>query len=210
MEIHSQKKEGAYGILSLYLDGSPWRDVHESIFGKKPKVPASCSTKEELEEQFQRIELSLAKQYVLKRLAMKSFFTGELISKLTECLISPQTISMIIRECKHLGYLNDETWLEGFINTCKARKLGPRAIAMKMKSKGVSQDLITHWIEKCVNPDEQQEAILKLLATRYRNRDLSNYKEKSKVIAALLRKGYEFSTIQKVLEAYHPEDQCIW
>lgn len=199
MQIQIQKKEGCYQTLSVVIDGVSLCDIHESIFGKRPTFSFECSSQKEWKEQFFLKELSQVKLYVLRRLAMKSYYSGELIQKLKELLVSHQTIEKIIQEYTHLGYINDENWLENFINTCKARKMGPRSITQKMLNKGVPRDVIEQCSEKLCDKVSQQESIRKLLLTRYRNRNLSDFKEKNKVIAGLLRKGFEFKEIQSSL-----------
>jgi SOS response regulatory protein OraA/RecX len=47
--------------------------------------------------------------------------------------------------------------------------------------------------------ESQEKHVLHLLKTRYSSRDLTQFKERNKVIASLIRKGFSFSIIRKVI-----------
>lgn len=141
--------------------------------------------------------LSKVKSYVIKRLALRSFSTVELKNDLRKKKVSPELIGAVLEEFIHLGYLNDEAWLESFLAGSARKKRGPQAIAQKLYQKGYSQSQI----EAIVSGLDQKEPLAKLMATKYRNRNLGDYKERQKVVASLCRKGF---ALDEILQALNP------
>lgn len=199
MEVEYKNKVGAFGVLTILVDDEEWRDIHTHIFGKKPSLHTVCKSFQDLEDQFPTLEHRAALNYTMRKLTVKSLPSGELEKNLQERLVSDETIERIISECQRLGYLNDNDWVESFIKRQMARNLGPQAIAMKLRAKNVSQDLIQHAMSKLDNPALQKQRIQHLLQTKYRTRDLTDYKSRSKVVASLARKGFSFQDIQSAI-----------
>lgn len=185
-----------YSLLTLMVDGEAWRKVHSGIFGRKPKEISLCQSLEELEAQFSTMEYQGAKAFVFKRLSLKPYLTSELERCLEERLVSTETIQRIIAECARHGFLNDQEWLENYVRRLITRNQGPMAIVMKLKAKGISQKVAESLLEGFETDHKQR--IQHLLDTRYRNRDLSDFHTREKVIASLIRKGFSFSDIKEV------------
>lgn len=85
-------------------------------------------------------------------------------------------------------------------NTDKPVKVQKAHIYEKMMRDGFSSDVISYVInnlEFCDNSlDHLEKEIEKL---QYKYRDLDEYKRKEKIIASLLRKGYDYSIVTKYL-----------
>lgn len=196
MIIKIVPKEGSDDTLTLLINDEPWRDIHAKLFGRKPKF-ATYPTLEEFENAFSDLEYQRAKVYAIRRLSFKSQNSSELREALKSRLVSQGNIHRIIQEFVEQGYLNDEEWAKSFIRLQLAKKVGIKVIRMKLHHKGISPSLIEKSLKECDhNPEEQ---IQKLLQSRYKNRNLKDYREKQKVIAALVRKGYELSEIIPII-----------
>ncbi|WP_068467144.1 regulatory protein RecX [Candidatus Protochlamydia phocaeensis] len=197
MKIECKPKAERKEILTVFLDGEPWRDVHIAIFGRFPAFP-TCLSIQEWTAAFELLEYKRVKNYVIRRLAAQSYHSEQLNKLLRERLVQPPTIQKIIQECQEWGYLNDEAWIENFVRAHQ-KKQGLRVILAKLQAKGLSTENLQHIREQWINPEEETLAIRRLIQTKYRSKDLSQYKEKQKVFAALMRKGYPFELIQAVL-----------
>lgn len=187
MKIECRPKEGRREILTLWIDEEPWREIHTTIFGRRPRF--------ENLDQFAPLEYKCAKNYALKRLSLKNQPSTELRKALLERLVSTETTQKIVDEMIQYGYINDHDWISSFIRVQKAKKMGPRAIEQKLRMKGIPVDQITYAMQEHDSSLSQKERIIDLLNTRYKNRNLSDYKEKQKVIASLVRKGYDLDDI---------------
>jgi len=189
-ELHPERRE----VLIICCDGEVWREVHTSIFGRKPSFEG-CESLEQLSNQFFSLEYRLAKQYAVRRLAAQSLPSAALKRALEERLVSESTTAKLIQEFCELGYINDQQWTESFVRHQVERKLGPRMIAQKLSRKGISKEFAAKALEKANHPGQQQKALAHLLETRYRQRNLNNFKERQKVIASLIRRGFDLAVI---------------
>ena len=183
-------------VLHLSVGESFYREIHVSIFGKHPKI-RFCE--ENAEEQFSAKEFERARYFVFKRLSQRGYSSFELRNQLQERLVSEQGVEQVLAECFRLGYLDDEVWIEQFIREQKLRKTGPKMIAAKLYKKKVPRSFFEPFLENLLTLEEQKEAIDRLLATRFRLRNLDDFKEKNKIFAALQRKGFTVEAIKQSL-----------
>jgi regulatory protein len=205
VKIELQPNLAKRELRTILIDGEPWKEIHTTIFGKRSKLPKSIDSMEEWHAQFEALEYRQAKNYALWRLSMQSYYSRHLAKLMRERLVSFPIIERVLKECLSSGYLNDEAWLDSFMRV-QTRRYSLRAIAVKLQTKGVPPDVAEELLEKWRNPEGEREVIRRLLQTRYRSRDLADYKEKQKVMAALARKGYGFELIQSVLRETPDED----
>lgn len=102
------------------------------------------------------------------------------------------------------GYQSDERFARSFINSKLGSKIGISKIKNTLAfEKGVDKELI----ETVVSELELDEVsvIMKIVAQKYRNKDLTDQKEKSKAFRFLVSKGFSFSDIKRALSV-DPED----
>lgn len=187
-----QRKE----ILHLSVDDHFFREIHTAIFGKHPKFSFQ---EENLPEQFFRKEFERSRFFVLKRLSQRSYSSFELRFQLQERLVSQETIERVIDDCHYLGYLDDKAWLEQFIRTQLLRKLGPMMIEAKLYQKRVPKSFYEPILANLVTHEDQEKAIKRLMNTRFRSKDLRDFKERQKVFGALMRKGFNPDLIKEIL-----------
>lgn len=203
VKIICRPKDGKRDVLEMFVDDEPWRELHVAIFGSRPKLPGECGSGEELKALFRQLEYKQAKLYTLKRLAAKNYCSHELAQLLQKRCVSSHTISQVIQEFQNLGYINDKDWIAGFVQRYWTRGTGPQAIMMKLRAKGVSGPAAEEAVSQVCGAGAQQEKIRRLIATKYRTRDLSDFKQRQKVVASLIRKGFAF---QEVIDAMGHSD----
>ena len=151
-------------------------------------------------------EYKLAKLYAMRRLSRQSMLSSALAKALQQRSISEEIIEHLIVEFTRLGYLNDEAWVEGYVRGQTRRKQGPRAIAAKLINKGIARDEVSEVLSPLKSDEQQKSAILDLLATRYKQRDLKDQRERQKVIASLMRRGFNLSAILDLVKSNGNEE----
>lgn len=146
------------------------------------------------------LEYKKAKRYAYRRLAAQNVCSNDLIRLLSKKLFSKNIIDKIVKELQDLGYINDQAWLESFVRVQQDRKVGPKVMAQKLKLKGFSRDQIADVLHN----QSQNEApmIQALIQKKYASKNLKEYKEKNKVIAALVRKGFSLDEILRVISSF--------
>lgn len=112
--------------------------------------------------------------------------------------ISDEIIDRLMDEFTEAGYIDDQAWLKNFIRVESARKHGSGVVVQKLRQKGLPEELME---EACALLEEEDSStqIRNLLETRYRTRNLNDYREREKTISALIRRGYTIDVIKQAM-----------
>ncbi len=128
---------------------------------------------------------------------------GQLSSDLKAALlrkqVSPEDIEKIITELTQAGYLNDQVWIESFIRVQIQKKNGPSVITKKLMQKGIPAEMAKKAVNKQTKPKDLSQSVQRLMETKYKNKNLKDFKERQKVVASLIRKGFSLDTIKSCL-----------
>ena len=110
-----------------------------------------------------------------------------------------QQASDICDRLEELGLLNEERFARSYVDELLRRKhLSKRGLKTALIQKGVQRDIIETVLEEVeVDPVEQ---VRELLATKFKNRDLSDEKQKTRTVNALLRLGYRYGEINAAMD----------
>lgn len=195
MKISYGVKDKNRGIGEIKIDGEPWREVSVSIFGRRPDIP-NCQTLEDLEKELENLERKGALKYAIWRLSSKNYLTTELKKKLTEKGVRNSIIEEVIAKCKEYGYLNDQSYIESYVRQQILRKKGPLFIIQKLIAKGISKHKAQEILSASDCKSDHTDAIKTLLETRYKTKNLCDFRERQKVVLSLLRRGFSLETIQ--------------
>ncbi len=197
--------EGNPKILYIFIDEHHVKTVHTSIFGKSPRLPNIPSLEEWLQE-FDQLEYQRVKRYLLYRLSAQNFHSSKIRKILKERIVSSKTIDQVFIEFEQKGYIQDQEWIDSFFRQ-RLKRDSLKVISAKLKMRGIPQDEINDAYGRWKVHYDESEIIQSLLANRYKNKDLSEYKTKQKVIIALLRKGYQYDCIfESIRESLQKED----
>ncbi|MDF2577993.1 MAG: hypothetical protein K0S74_1477 [Chlamydiales bacterium] len=207
MEVSYRVKDQLRKIGEILVEGDPWREVDLTLFRRKPSFGEASNTLAELTDEFHRIELGLAKNYALYLLSQRSYSSFKLKQKLEDKKVSETTAEAIITEFRERGYLNDELFAEQLIRSRVRAKQGPKQIALKLRAQGISIKDNEELQELLHSRKEQKKSIQKLLQGTYRRYDLTDYHERQKVTAALLRKGFDSDLVYSTLRHPHTDEE---
>ena len=102
----------------------------------------------------------------------------------------------VVERLKQRGYLNDRVFAEAFVRSRQnATKYSKRRIEQDLRKKGVSSAIIKEVLHDEVN---DLEALKKLVAKR-----AQRYDNPAKLKAYLLRAGFNYDDINRVIADYH-------
>ncbi|MBA3816234.1 MAG: RecX family transcriptional regulator, partial [Parachlamydiaceae bacterium] len=65
--------------------------------------------------------------------------------------------------------------------------------------KGMTSPFAEELLRESQTDEKQRAAIKQLLTTRYRSRNLKDFREKRKVVSSLIRRGFDLSLILDIL-----------
>ena len=197
MKIDVHPKEGLSDILTISIDGEPWRNLHIAVHGRSPKLP-ECPSMEQWKTAFEAYEYKRGKNYLLRRLTAQSYHSLQLEKLMLERLIHPKIVTKLIAEALTWGIMDDQAWIESFVRSQKKRNGLPLILA-KLKMKGFTPDLLQKIKKEFTDPETEEREIEHLLKTKYKSKDVSQFAIKQKVIASLMRRGFSYSSIQGAL-----------
>ena len=130
------------------------------------------------------------KEYVMRKLARKSYCSWELKQKCAEIA----DIDDIIAEYIQKGYINDDEWLQEFIRTKEAQGNSPLVIAAKLRHKGVPSTVL----QAKLAGHSPATALNKLIQKKTKGQTPTG-PDKQKLIASLMRRGFSWDAISKAL-----------
>jgi regulatory protein len=124
----------------------------------------------------------------------------EVVDYLKKKKLSEGTIAQIMQRLTELRFVNDlefaRFWLEH-------RKKGLNLIKIELNQKGISRENIEHAISELDIKEKESKLINKLIEKKLRI--LSKYDKREaeeKIIAFLMRKGFDYETIKKHLKQF--------
>ena len=181
------------------VSGETWREVHRTIFGAKPCFPTLLNVGE-IQVVFDEYEYKRVKNYTLWRLSKQSYHSEQLAKLLRERLVQDKTSKRVIADLQTAGFLDDDAWLQAYVQS-QQKKYGLSLILAKLRAKGLSGQTLRQFAEEKQESGDEVQVIRRLLQTKYRLKDLTDYKMRQKVFTALIRKGFSFDHVKDALQA---------
>jgi regulatory protein len=115
--------------------------------------------------------------------------------------LTDETISKIIKKLKEYKFIDDSAFAKFWIEQRLKSKHKPiRVVEYELKQKGIDNELINELLSEIDKKDSDFENA-KLLADRKMDfyRSLPEDKRREKVMSYLLRKGFSYETVKKVI-----------
>ena len=142
-----------------------------------------------------------AKLRAMNLLQKKDYTEKQLRSKLAEGFYPADIVDTAISYVKSYKYLDDDRFARDYITYHMENRSRAR-ITQDLVGKGISKELIAAAMDELYADDDgsaEIEQIQSLLAKKHYDPANSDYKEKQKVMAFLMRKGYSMSLIRKAI-----------
>lgn len=115
--------------------------------------------------------------------------------------VSEETADLLVQK----GYINDERFARMYADELRTRKLmGKKAIAAQLYIKGIDKDIISEVLEEI---EEDPEDLIREIVDKKYARVLGDEKGYRRAINGLLRLGYRFDDIKRVLSEYRSYDE---
>ncbi len=203
-------KAGKGEKIHLSLDGEYIATVNADYWFTCGIKSGSEVTPKQLEELLAESARRKMMNKALDLLSMRDYSRRELSDKLVtkawekreqknmEFSAVKQQASDICDRLEELGLLNEERFARSYVDELIRRKhLSKSGLKTALIQKGVSRDIIEVVLDEIeVDPVEQ---IRELLSGKFKNRDLTDEKQRTRTVNALLRLGYRFSEINEAM-----------
>ncbi len=160
-------------------------------------------SQEEITTWTDETEFLRAKNSALYSLGRRDHSKHELETKLKQKGYQQIIIKRVLERLTELGFIDDQKFTGAFIQSQLRRKhFGKHRLIQALRQKGISRDEINTAISQT---DLEAENHCKISAEKKINqlrRETDPVKKKQKLIAYLMRQGFEWEIIQKTLQAY--------
>lgn len=203
-------KAGKGEKIHLSLDGEYIATVNADYWFTCGIKSGSEVTPQQLEELLAESARRKMMNKALDLLSMRDYSRRELSDKLVtkawekkeqkdmDLGSLKQQASDICDRLEELGLLNEERFARSYVDELIRRKhLSKSGLKTALIQKGVQRDIIETVLEEVdIDPVEQ---VRELLATKFKNRDFSDEKQKTRTVNALLRLGYRYNEIHAAM-----------
>ena len=149
-------------------------------------------------------ELSRTKYCAVLILGRRSHTKKELYDKLIKKGYSEECVEQAVSYMEEQGYINDRDYAEKFLHDAvELKKHGISRVRMDLRRKGIDDEIIEEVISEC--EFENSDTIQKILESRAKNYDLTDKKQRDRLIGYMLRRGFSYGEVYSALRQYMEE-----
>lgn len=192
--------------LCIYLDDGERYWIHKDDLKYADFQPGITYNKENFLQQISVLQYPRALNLAVSMLAKRPCSENEIRQKLLRRKFIPDVTELVIYKLKKEHLLNDHDFCEQWVRYRTGCKYGPRVIRTELRMKGISDDIILSVLEKLDEEDNFNNALsLSFKYWKKKKPDEDIQKSRRRVISALVRKGYDWSTAQKACDMAESE-----
>lgn len=158
--------------------------------------------KELSEESWNLIQQTLIKRAKLRAMHLLNVMARteeQLRQKLMQNGYPKEAVEAAISYVKSFGYINDEVYVRNFIE-CRCGKKSRREIEALLVQKGLNGPMADRILEEVYEEQSDLSAIEEIVRKKRWNLEDADDKEKQKMYAYLMRKGFRYNDIRQVLQ----------
>lgn len=194
--VHKQR-----GFMLVEIDGEASLRVPVKLYRERALQVGDPYDEDSYTAWLSEREYPHALERAVSFLAARARTERELVACLTRSGYTQQAIARVMQRLSQAGYINDAVFADQWTLARTSRAMGKRRIAQELRQKGVDAQSIDAALEQI---DEEEmltaaTALAQKLLARTRGKDARDVNRK--VIAALLRRGYDYSMAKAALEA---------
>ncbi len=145
-------------------------------------------------------------EYALYLLERRSYSYRELYDKLMQAKHGEEDIVLeTLTKLLRIGLLNDARYAESLARSyIEGKHYGLRRAALELRRRGISQNEIEDALAPYQESDTIAEQLAMLIERKYAAKlcDPDDRKARERVIAALMRRGFDYSDIRNAIEDY--------
>ena len=154
---------------------------------------------EEVYREIAVLLLKRAKSRSLHLLNARPYTQKQLSDKLQTNGYPKEVIEQTMEYVKSFGYINDNAYVEQYINNHSAKK-SMREMKEKLLQKGIKRDVLEAYMETFTEEQDDTYAIKALLKKKRYSPVDATVEETRRIYAYLARKGFRYDDIHKVLQ----------
>lgn len=140
-------------------------------------------------------------------LALRSHSQGEIRRKLTASGYSSETVEMVLFKLNKHHLIDDTDFAIQFAQSRTGRHIGPRRISAELRSRGISDEDTQSALAE-ITEDRQLNDALQVAEKAFRSskRGEDPRKTRQRIIAAVVRRGYDWEIAREAASRFFDED----
>lgn len=150
---------------------------------------------EETETEIQILLTKRAKLRAMHLLNIAARTEEGLRQKLVQSGYPSEAVEAAIQYVKSFGYINDEAYVRNFVEV-RCEKKSRKEIEVLLAQKGMKGELVDRVLEEVYEEHSDQKAIQAIIEKKRWDIDTMDEKEKQKMYAYLVRKGFRYEDIR--------------
>lgn len=187
----------------VYVDGQSAFVLYKGELSRYHIEPEGELDEEVYEEILQKVVLKRAKARALHLLNAMGRTEAQLRSKLETGGYPDRVTEEAIAYVKSFGYLNDAEYARSYIEVRKAKKSRKELYAALCR-KGIAREEAELALEEYYDGEDSLAAIEALLRKKKFDRSAADYMQRQKMAGYLMRKGFRYDEIRRVLDVCEP------
>lgn len=185
----------------IYLQDEPAFVLYKGEVRKYQLKEGENLPEEVHQEILQEVLCKRAKKRVLYLLQKMDRTEKQIVDKLRQSEYPDCIIQEAITYVKSYGYVNDENFARAYIESrCCAKSI--KCIEIDLRQKGISPDVIEHVLEQELYRINEEEQIKKWIEKKKVDIPNASREELYKLYQFLLRKGFSYEKIRKIVLKY--------
>lgn len=198
-KITTQKRKGRFNI---YINNEYSFPISEEVMLKFRIFKDMELDKEMIEEIKSADDFSKLYNYAVNFLSYQLRTKKEIVDKLKNETDDEEKIELVIKHLEDVNLLSDRNYAESYVRSIKNEgNKGPKAIYQYLNRKGIENGLIEDAITNFYTPNDVHINAERQATKVYQKNQRYPYNKKiEKVKTALMQKGYDFYTINQVIE----------
>ena len=195
-----------HGRAALTLSNGETLVMPRAMLKERPYRGGTPFDREAFDTFLSERSYPFAMEKAVALLAMRPRTQQEIADALRKNAYPVRIIARVMARLDEAGYINDTNFAEQWAASRTGKGMGARRIRMELRRKGVDGDAIDEALSS-IDEDEMLSGALKAARKAASGKDISDPKDRQKVLAALARRGYGYSEAKQALDMLKEESE---
>ena len=195
-----------HGRAALTLSNGETLVMPRAMLKERPYRGGTPFDREAFDAFLSERSYPFAMEKAVALLAMRPRTQQEIADALRKNAYPARTSARVMARLDEAGYINDTNFAEQWAASRTGKGMGARRIRMELRRKGVDGDAIDEALSS-IDEDEMLSGALKAARKAASGKDISDPKDRQKVLAALARRGYGYSEAKQALDMLKEESE---
>lgn len=193
------------GRVDVYADGEYLMSISENAALESGLRVGMEIDEKSLKDIEHSVQLTKAKSKAYDYLSYGDMSEKKLFDKLTRYGFSREIALECVEDMRQRGYIDNTRYAADLAySLANVRLYGPRRIIQELRLRGIDSQTAQYAVES-LDTDFKQS--IKALVSGRLKRDMTDPKEVKKLIAALMRNGYDYETVKSSLREIADEEE---